>query len=83
LEDRQPSCLGQDLRQVALVRGIEVADEQERQPWVGWEVLEQFPEGLQPARRAADTDDGEGRAVYAFVRRGGGTGCRGVSRVRS
>ena len=65
-------------RQHALVLRVEVLHEHEGQPGVQRQRAEQLRERLQPARRRADADDGEGLALGArsFRAQGGGGGLK-------
>lgn len=70
LGDGHSGGAGEDLRQVALVPGIEVLHEKEGHAAVRRQALQEPLEDLQAARRRTDPHDREGRPVRVWARRG-------------
>ncbi len=60
LDDRHAGGAGEDIRQPALMAGIEVLHQHEGHPGAGRQMGEELGEGLQAPGGRADPDDGKG-----------------------
>ncbi len=84
LRDRHRGRPGKDLGQLAGVRGGEVLHQDESHSGVDGQRAEHLCEGLEPARRGTDADDGKCRGLRRAFRdrRGSRPGLRGAGRGR-
>ena len=70
--NRQGGGPGQDVRQTAFEMTVQVHDDQDGQPRLDGQAFEQSGDGLQPASRCANADDGKARGAPVFAYRGQG-----------